>query len=480
VSRNDFLSRICHRLDELMLFPAAVRRDDPDPATAGILVALSGGPDSVALLLAVRAWGRQTGRPVGAAHLNHRLRGADADADTEFCRNLCAGLHVPLFEHDADPRPVARARGLGLEEAGRHLRRTFCEGLLAEHRHYRWIAAGHHRDDQIETVLMRLFRGTGPEGLRGIRPVNGTWIRPLLAVSRTEIIAFLEAVQQPWRTDVSNLAGDNTRARLRRELLPLLRSIFGAGCAENPARLAELWDDDLVTLATLTAEWLDDCRDTDESLSVAKLTALDPGRARRVLRAWLAASGTDGLERVHVENIRRWLVAGVSGSTLDLPDGLKLTREFARIRWSRGELRGPALRFAGDYRIVVKSGTATPDAAATAAAAGVGIPDDESTWSLTCPAASLHGNLQTRNWRQGDRFKPFGMAGTKKLSDLLRENRVTRDDRSGVLVVTDDEGILWVVGLARAERTRLLPSTSRTVTISVIKRIGSNQTRENN
>jgi len=471
VSHDDLHSRICRHLDELVLRPAVAVTDTPGPATGGILVCLSGGPDSVALLLLVRQWGARTGHAVGAAHLNHRLRGADADADTDFCRNFCTRLNVPLFEHSADPRPVARARGLGLEEAGRHLRRAFGEKLLAENPAYSWLATGHHRDDQVETVLMRLFRGTGPEGMRGIRPVNGVWLRPLLEVDRTEIVAFLEAESQPWRTDASNLAGDNLRARLRRELLPVARGIFGAGCTDGPARLAGLWDDDLDLLARLTSTWLADCRNKAGELRVPDLMALEAAQMRRVLRAWLAGAEAKNVGQVHVENIRAWIRDGISGSTLDLPEGLQLYREFDRICWRRDETRIATLRFAEDYRIVVaagKGGTAGPDG-----------PDDTAGWVLTCPTEILQGNLRIRNWRQGDRFQPFGLQGTKKLSDLLRENRVTRDDRQGVLVVTDDKGILWVVGLARAERTRLLPSTSRTVTISVVKRTDSNRTRNN-
>ncbi len=476
MSRNDFLSLIDRRMDELVLRAETVAgeipkgRAVPPVAKAGVLVGLSGGPDSVALLLGVRQWGARTGRPVGAAHLNHRLRGAESDADTEFCRTLCARLNVPLFEHSADPRPIARVRGQGLEEAGRHLRRVFGEKLLSENPAYRWLATGHHRDDQVETVLMRLFRGTGPEGLRGIRPLNGIWLRPLLEVDRAEIVAFLETAGQPWRTDASNLEGSNLRARLRRELLPVARDIFGNGCTEGPARLASLLDDDLDLLETLTSAWLDGCRNKDGDLRVPDLTVLAPPQIRRVLRAWLADAGAENVARVHVENIGAWIREGASGSALDLPGGLRLHREFDVIRLRRDGTRGPALRFAGDYRIVVQTGKAGPDPAAAGVAEGPGDPGDESTWALTCPAEVLLGNLRLRNWRQGDRFQPFGLQGTKKLSDLLREHRITRDDRECVLVVADEESILWVVGLARAERTRLLPSTRRTVTISIVKR----------
>ena len=469
MSTRDFPTRIAAAMDALLARPEAAARDE---GTAGVIVALSGGPDSVALLLALRDWATARGRHLAAAHFNHQLRGPAAEADVTFCRNLCADLDVPLFVDGSDPRPVARQRGRGLEEAGRHLRRAFCEGLLATQPGHGWIATGHHRDDQTETVVMRLFRGTGPDGLRGIRPVAGAWLHPLLGEDRAAILAFLAERGQPWRADETNTGGDNTRARLRRELLPLVQGIFGAGSLDGPARLAELVTDELDLLDALTAEWLGACRSEGDALDVPALLALEPARARRVLRAWLAGHGADRIERVHVANIRLWLADGESGSRLDLPEGVILERDFDVLRVQGA----PApLRFAGDYRIVVGKGRAPAAPAAAGPATGAGARDDESTWSLTCPADALQGNLQVRNWRQGDRFQPFGLQGTKKLSDLLREHRVTRDERESVLVVADGEGILWVVGVARAERTRLLPTTTRTVTISVVKRIQSNQ-----
>jgi tRNA(Ile)-lysidine synthase len=468
VSRTDFMDRICRRLDQLTLEPGTGVSAAPADPGDGVIVCLSGGPDSVALLLAARQWSTRTGRPVGAAHLNHQLRAADSAADADFCRNLCTRLDVPYFEHTADPRPVARARGQGLEEAGRHLRRKFCEGLLAAHRQYRWLTTGHHRDDQTETVLMRLFRGTGPGGLRGIRPVRGVWLHPLLEVTRAEIVAFLASEEQPWRTDASNRAGDNVRARLRRELLPVARGIFGPGCDEAPARLAALLGDDLDLLEDLTTGWLVKCVATDGSLLVSALAKLNTARARRVLHAWLTQAGAADLARVHIENAHSWLTDGVSGSTLDLPGGVVLSRDFDRVTCQRGPDNGPLLRFAGDYRIVVQAGN-------NAAADGDHDPQRElpGNWSLTCPAEILQGNLRLRNWRTGDRFQPFGLQGTKKLSDLFREHQVAREDRQNILIVADDGGILWVLGLARAERTRLLPSTGQTVTISVVARNGS-------
>jgi len=463
---HPFITGITARLGEL------VTRCCADIDSPGLLVGLSGGPDSVALVLAAKVWSEEESTPVAAAHFNHKLRPGEADLDAQFCRGLCNDLGLPLHESAEDPRPTARIRGQGLEEAGRHLRRRFFRKILAENANLHCVATGHHRDDQVETVLMRLFRGTGPAGLRGILPVNGHVIHPLLTMDRGKIIAFLEDIGQPWRTDSTNLDGDNIRARIRRELLPLARGIFGPGSEMVPARLAELLQQDMELLERLTMEALAEVRfpDHPDQVSVAGLLALDRGLAGRVLRLWLDDVQPAGLERVHVDGILAWLGRGQSGSGLDLPGGLRLGREFDRLVRQAGSVAPPPLREAGDYRILVTTNNAGTEDPQGRIQEGVGDPADETTWRLTCPAADLAGNLKVRNWKPGDRIQPFGMEGTKKLSDLLRERQVPRDVRDSVLVVTDETGILWVVGLARAEKTRLLPSTGQTVTISVARR----------
>lgn len=467
-SAHPFITGVSARIGELV---ADCRADIPRP---GLLVGLSGGPDSIALLLAAKVWSDEVGAPLAAAHFNHRLRPGEADRDALFCRDLCADLDLALHENAEDPRPTARSRGQGLEEAARHLRRRFFRKILAEHTSLHCVATGHHRDDQVETVLMRLFRGTGPAGLRGILPVSGHVIHPLLQVGRREIIAFLEDIGQPWRTDATNLDGDNVRARIRRELLPLARGIFGPGSENVPARLAELLQGDMKLLERFTEEALTEVRlrEDPDQLSVARLLALDVGLASRVLKLWLEERQPAGLERVHVDDILTWLAAGQSGSGLDLPGGLRLSRDFDRLVRKAGSAAPPPRREADDYHIAVtKNPTGTWDYHADGQE-GVGDPADEATWRLTCPAVSLKGNLGVRNWRPGDRFQPFGLAGSKKMSDYLQERQVPRKARPEVLLVTDEAGILWVVGLARAERTRLLPSTEQTVTISVARRSG--------
>jgi len=481
VAQHSFRDRVIPVIARLVDLARAGRGGE------GLLVALSGGPDSVALLLTAVGWAKRTGSSLAAAHLNHQLRSAAADADEEFCRELTERLGVPLTVERADPRHLARKRGMGLEEAGRHLRRRFWHEVLEADGTLTCAATGHHRDDLTETVIMRFFRGTGPDGLAGIEPVSGRIIHPLLDFSGQEILAFLESEGQPYRLDTTNESFDFTRVRVRRELLPLARGIFGASADTAPARLADLLAQEKTFWATLTRHTLARLAVEDPppaagsvpvTLAVAPLLDLDRALARRVVRLALRPGGGIALDlgRTHVDELLAWLPQSRSGSSVDLPHGWRVVREFDRVRFvppTAGDDEpgaGPLpLSSAGSYRILVqKAGEAvgsTQVGARGGAQEGAG---PAPRWTLDCPADAVCGQLSLRPWRQGDRIALLGLDGHKKLSDLLRERRIGVTERSGVLVVTDDEGILWVVGLARAERTRVLPTTEAMVTIAVV------------
>jgi tRNA(Ile)-lysidine synthase len=459
VRRHPFICRVGPRLTELA--------DGTATADRGILVALSGGPDSTALLLAAHAWRETTGRPLAAAHLDHQLRGADATADADFCHDLCARLDVPLHTRATDPRPLATRRGRGVEEAARHLRRTFFDHLLdADHR-LACVATGHHRDDQVETVLLRLFRGCGLDGLRGITPRSGRVIHPLLAETRSSILAFLADAGQPWRQDQTNATDDAARNRLRRELLPTLRDIFGEGALDGLPRLADLAAADLDLLDRLTAAALADATAPGGELRVSGVSALGPALARRVLRHWLAGAAglREDLAAVHVEAVRDWLDRGQSGQGLDLPHGVRLHRDFDHLRVAAASSPLPVpCGLAAEFRVTV---TPWLDEAVVPGAPRA----DADGGQLICPAEALQGNLRVANWREGDTMEPLGLGGHKKLSDLFREKRIPAPCRASLLLVADAVGILWVPGVAQAERTRVLPSTRRAVTILLQRRI---------
>ncbi len=445
---HPFTDRLLPHLDALVRRAAR----SADGRTPGLLVALSGGPDSVALLRAARMWADQRGAVLEAAHLNHRLRGADADADEAFCRELCDRLAVPLHVRGADARALARRRGRGLEEAGRRLRRVMLRRLLDQHPALDCVATGHHRGDQVETIVMRLFRGAGPGGVRGMLPVSGRFIHPLLPFSREQITGFLDSLGQPYRLDATNETGQAARSRVRLELLPLARDIFGAGAEAGPLRLAALLAGDAALLDRMARRAGRRLEGADGTLDAAGLAALPAPLARRAARRWLAGRAGLGprLALAHVEAMLAWLPGATSGGGLDLPAGWRLVLEFGRLRLLPPSA-GNRLPLNVTFRIL------------SGECAGA----DEG-WRLTLPAAALRGEPRLRAWRDGDRLRPLGLGGGKKVSDLLREHRVPRSRRAATPVVEDDGGILWVVGVARDERTRWLPGDGPAVTLQVL------------
>ncbi|MEZ4386679.1 MAG: tRNA lysidine(34) synthetase TilS [Candidatus Krumholzibacteriia bacterium] len=437
-----------------------------DPATAGLLVALSGGADSVALLDVAHHWCRDTGRPLVAVHYNHRLRGQASQRDEDFCRQLCRSLGTVQVVGAGDVRGLARARGRGFEDAARVLRLAYLETIRGEH-DLAAIATGHHRDDQTETVILRLFRGTGLDGLVGMAPRHGAVIHPLLGCRRAEILAHLAGAGLSWREDATNLDGSNRRSRVRHELLPLVRDIFGPGADEPPARLADLAAADLAYLRAQTADaWDRLLVATPEghegpALSAAGLAALPTAIGRRVVRRWLLHHLPQDLALAHVDDVHRWAAHGRSGGGLDLPGGLRVVRIFDALAVS-GTL--PPTTAVDLWRLRVEALDRAPDPVTPPEG------DRDDGWRLICAADALRGNLRLRHPREGDRLEPFGLGGSKKLSDLAREQRIPATLRPHLLVVEDDEGPLWVVGVAQAERTRLLPTTRQAVTIWVTRR----------
>ena len=448
------------------LLRAAARRRDVRDGEPGVLVALSGGADSTALLRLAVLHRARCGAPVEAAHLDHALRGVDADADAAFCRDLCRRLDVPLHLRREDPRPAAAARGRGLEEAARAARRAFLTGVLDARPALVACATGHQHDDQAETIVMRLFRGTGPVGLQGIRPRAGRFVHPLLGCGRDEIEAWLAALGQPWRRDATNDDASNVRGRVRRELLPLARDIFGEGAAATPARLAALLRTDAVELERQAATALRELRRErrDGSLPVDALAALPAPLAGRALRRHLRGECGLDPDRALVARLLDWLRASRSGAAVDLLGGWRARRDFDRLVFD------PPAAAAGVGAAPAAVLSVRPATAGEAAARDpepAGAPPPEGGWRLTCPGSALTGEPRVRPWRPGDRLAPFGMTGRRKVGDLLQQLRVPLPERSRVLVVEDDAGPFWIVGLVRDERTRLLPTTADAVTLLV-------------
>ena len=303
---------------------------------SALVVGLSGGADSVALTDALAALRRRRGLRLVAAHLDHGLRPGSAD-DAEFCAALCRRLDVPFRRGEADVRArAARERG-GLEQAARRERYSFLRRVRDDEKATA-IAVAHTRDDQAETLLLRLLRGAGATGLAGMRPRNGDLLRPLLAVSREEVLAHLRERGLGWREDPSNADPAHRRNRVRHELLPYLEERFNPAIRAALARTAGLLADEAAHVRQEADEHLAiAARQEGDALVLARapLAAAPPAVARAVLRqALLRTGGLAQVGALHVERVLELARAKApSGRRLPLPGGREalFTRDEVRL-----------------------------------------------------------------------------------------------------------------------------------------------------
>lgn len=429
------LNEICDLLQEQGLVSAGDR----------VLVALSGGPDSVALLHLLVGVSRRLNLELHAAHLDHALRNESRE-DARFVAGLCSSLDIPLVVERRDVAALARLHRQGLEEAAREQRRRF---LLATARKLccSAIALGHHRGDQAETVLHRLLRGTGPAGLAAMRPKSGPFIRPLLSFSREQILTFLSEQGHAFLEDSSNLERRFTRNRIRLDLLPLLRE-FNPRVEEHLAGLARRFamEEDFWSVESAAAlAGLRQAGDREAWLDRPRLLALHPALRSRVLRRALGEvrGHLDGLAAVHFEALEALLRSGPVQGEIHLPAAWA-ARRYQRL-WLRAAppeesapfvqaVDGPATVFLPDGRRLL-FGLAE-------------MPRGENPGAVEFGASQVAFPLTVRTFRSGDRFHPQGAPGGKKLKDFFIDQKVEREMRSSLPLVTAGE-ILWVVGMRR-------------------------------
>lgn len=415
-----------------------------------VLVAVSGGPDSVALLAALVALSRALHIEVRAAHFNHHLRGEEARRDQECAQYVAATLRVPCVVGDAVP-PV---KASNLEARAREQRYAFL-AAVAESEACTKIATGHTMDDQAETVLLRLLRGSGADGLVGIHAVrDGRIIRPLIECSRRQVLAFLKAQALPWCEDSSNCDRRLLRNRVRHDVLPLLRSINPqvvqalASTAAIAAGEAELLEADAE--ARLPAG--------EVGLSVAVIVAAPPALRGRLVRAWLRRRRGD-LRRLTAAHIRA--VVGLAlckrpSASVRLPGGERVARQYDQLRWGRDEAQvdeksqelvaGCTVSLASGWRIsaeLVEAGTR-------------GSPD---LLEFTADAEIVPTPLLVRRVRRGDRVRPLGMRGHRKLQDIFVDRKLPRAERWSIPVVEAASEILWVPGVVRSGAALITPET---------------------
>lgn len=420
-----------------------------------VLVGLSGGVDSVVLthlLVAAQREGR-IGR-VMAAHLHHGIRGADADADASFCAELCRKWDVPFVLGHANVPQEALRLGLSVETAAREARYAFLRKQAAE-LGADCIAVAHHLDDQAETVLLHLIRGSGLTGLAGMRPRTGEIARPLLAVRRAEIEAYAANNGLAFCTDATNASDEMTRNRIRNELLPLLAS-FNPRVSERLAVTAELIAADADFLDSLAADALQQAEADAGGYDRSALSTLEPSIRTRALKRLLTQAQPDGVEQRDVQRLDE-LLAAQTGTEIELRGGRRAWVDSRALH-----IGAPHCGQTFETPFLAPGKTATPVGTFHAIAAGErrGLCRTDSAWEASVDWALLPEDAVVRTRREGDRFYPLGSPGMRKLSDVMTDRKIPRRERDVPLLCSGNE-VLWMPGYTIAERMKITPQSER-------------------
>jgi tRNA(Ile)-lysidine synthase len=405
------------------------------------IVALSGGADSVALLLLLD----EMGYKVHALHCNFHLRGEESDRDERFCEDLCLKKNIPFHRIHFDTLMYAETHKMSVEMAARELRYRYFEQLRKDIG-AEGICVAHHQDDTVETVLLNLVRGTGLRGLTGIQPRNGAILRPLLCVTRTEIEAYLATKQQDYVTDSTNLETDFVRNKIRLQVVPLLRQLNPA-VSENIVRTAEH--------LTEAQKVLDAVVDTYKGSNQLDLCALQQvGSAEYIVFEWLKQYGFNGSQVQQV-------ISAETGSIFSSPTGYEVLKDRDRL------LVEPTIMAFTPIRIPEEGTYVLPDDRRLNVRRSNPFVSKDSH-EATLDARQVRFPLTVRRVEEGDWMIPYGMTGRKLLSDLMTDLKMSLFDRRRQLVVVDaQDAVVWAIGLRTDHRCRVTDATQEVIAIKI-------------
>jgi len=441
-----------------------------------VLVAVSGGADSMALLHMLWRLRERCGLQLCVAHLNHQMR-PDAAEDARFVEAAARRLGLRCIGATRDVPTYQRRHKLSPEDAARRLRYAFLRATAAQLGAER-IAVGHTADDQAETVLFRLLRGSGLRGLGGIPAVRGPIVRPLIHVSRADVMGYVRAHRLRFREDPSNQQRHYARNRIRLDLLPALQQCYNPRLVQALCRTAQLLADDEAALHTAARQHFLAARLPTSpgavAMRVAGLTVLPVALQRRLFREALAEMTGDlrGVTATHTEALLALLRPGAGNRRVTLPQGVVVERRYDAVLIHRQAPRAvvyvdAALPVPGECRVEALGVVITSDLLPRHAAAGP-FPGGDVTW---LDADSVGPDVRVRTRRAGDRLQPLGSAYAKKLKAFLIDAKVPRALRDRLPLVVTGRGIAWVAGVRPAEWAKVTPATRAVLRLQVIRHV---------
>lgn len=439
-----------------------IKKDDT------IVVGVSGGPDSMALLYALVALKDDFGFNILVAHVNHGVRGEEALADQLFVERKAKELNLPCYFKNVDMNEYAREHKITSEEAGRELRYGFFREILKSHENGK-IAVAHNKNDQAETLLLRIMRGTGIDGLKGMDFISGDIIRPILNISREEIEMYIDNKGIETVLDNTNLLPIYNRNKVRLELLPYIRGNF------NPNIINTLWR--LSQVSEVDSNYLNQTAEEKYNLIVKNvdkhsiiidnnlLSREATSIKLRIIRlAILKITGSlQGISEQNIQDVVDLHEKNKTGKQIDLPGGIISRISYNNLIFEKidaGLLKDYSYELRLGENIFTDLGVSL---SLTIMDEWVNISNQRNTKYFDYEL--IKGKLNIRNRKNGDKFKPFGMKGTKKVKDYFIDEKIPRDKRDRISLLTDDENIIWILGYASSDLYKVNENTKKILII---------------
>ena len=446
----------------------------------GIVVGVSGGPDSICLLHLLWRLKEQLNLKIFAVHLDHQFRGIEAEKDAEYVEEFCKTLGIESFIFSYDVSKYSKENGITFEEAGRELRyRLFHETLKKTGS--KKIAVAQNRNDQAETVLMRLMRGSGLEGLAAIDyKRDEKIIRPLLDISRKEIEAYCEEYDLKPRIDKTNLETIYTRNKIRLELMPYIEKNFNSRIIDTLWRSANLLRDDRDYLIKEAEKKLKDLTVSKDkhiySLGLKEFNKLHISMKKRVLRSAIekVKGNLKEIGSTHIESIIKVADKKTVGLSIDLPGHIIAGLGYNSIDIKVKEVTKNKIKNE-DFEYKLNIGEVTSLEVLDASMEAEILPTSEmhvdkyNNHTIYIDYNKVVGSLTIRNRRSGDKFKPLGMKGSKKIKDYFIDQKVPKEVRNKIPLVCDEKGIIWILGYRMSENYKVDMKTDKVIKLSLLE-----------
>jgi tRNA(Ile)-lysidine synthase len=436
------------------------------------VVALSGGPDSSALLIALAQIAKILDFIIIVAHFNHGLRGAKSDEDEKYSQELTKRMGLIFVSEKMDQK--LRQKGESPEDFYRQQRYQFLD-KVAEDYNAQKIALGHNIHDQAETVLLNILRGSGLEGLRGILPMReGKFIRPLIEVSRGEIIAFLSKAGVSYCQDSSNESNIYLRNKIRSELIPYLQEKFNPRIEENLAQMAEILrrDDDYIMNSVQEAMKSTYIQNQSNkiSLNVEYVKVLAPAIRSRLFKKVLENLNPEknGFSFRNIKALERLAQVTESGKRISLPLGIEATREYDNLILKRDKVCWRQVDY--EYPVNIPGIIHVKEINRTISIAKTSRHkmDLHSKNKIYLDLDKIKQPVILRNRRDGDRFQPLGMKGRQKIKSLFINQKISRNKRNEIMLLADQDSVIWIENMHLSDRVKISSQTINILGLEII------------